>query len=129
MKIDHLAIWTSELEKMKDFYTTYFDGQAGVRYHNPAKNFTSYFISFREGCRLELMHKPQIPVNTLAGPLEYRGLIHFAISVGSPEAVDSLTERLAADGFSVVGQPRTTGDGYYESVVLDPEGNKVEITA
>jgi lactoylglutathione lyase len=128
MKIEHVAIWTLELEKMKDFYIKYFKGKAGVQYHNPAKNFTSYFISFGEGCRLELMHKPEIPANIPATPAEYRGLIHFAISVGSREAVDDLTQQLASDGFTVLGQPRTTGDGYYESVVLDPEGNRLEIT-
>lgn len=128
MKIEHLALWTLELETMKDFYTRYFQGQAGPMYHNPAKNFSSYFISFGEGCRLELMHNPEIPANTPTAPAEYRGLIHFALSVGSRDAVDLLTRRLETDGYTVLGQPRTTGDGYYESVVLDPEGNRIEIT-
>lgn len=128
MKIEHLAIWVSDLERMKSFYTLYFEGKAGERYYNPNKQFTSYFISFSEGCRLELMHSPLIPPLALAASAEHRGLIHFAISVGSKEAVNRLTEQLSADGFSILGQPRTTGDGYYESVVADPEGNRIEIT-
>ncbi|WP_224996436.1 VOC family protein [Cesiribacter sp. SM1] len=128
MKIDHVALWTSDLEQMKSFYESYFEGKASSRYHNPAKNFSSYFISFTDGCRLELMHKPEIPALQHAPGSEYRGLIHFAISVGSKEAVDNLTSRLAASGYTIAGQPRTTGDGYYESVVLDPEGNRIEIT-
>ncbi len=127
MKIEHLAIWVQDLERMKSFYTQYFDAQSGQKYHNPTKNFTSYFLSFDEGCRLELMHKPSIPANNNIAQ-EYIGITHFAISVGSKEAVDSLTERLRSDGYTVVGEPRTTGDGYYESVVLDPEGNRIEIT-
>jgi len=58
-----------------------------------------------------------------------RGLkAHLAISVGSKEKVDELTEKLRADGYTVAGNPRLTGDGYYESVVFDPEGNRIEIT-
>ena len=128
MNIEHLAIWVKDLEGMKSFYETYFEGQAGKQYHNPKKNFTSYFLSFETGCRLELMHKPDIPGNANPGEGEYTGIIHFAISVGSRERVDALTERLRQDGFRIVGEPRTTGDGYYESVVFDPENNRIEIT-
>lgn len=128
MKIEHLALWTSDLEKMRTFYTNYFGGTSNSLYHNPAKNFSSYFITFNEGCRLELMHKPEIPGNPLGQNTEVKGITHFAFSVGSKEAVDQLTQQLAADGYTISGHPRTTGDGYYESVVLDPEGNKVEIT-
>jgi len=128
MKIEHLAIWVQDLERMKTFYTLYFDAQSGDKYHNPNKNFTSYFLSFEEGCRLELMHKPAILPSQKEGLSEYIGLTHFAISVGSKEVVDSLTNRLRTDGYTIVGEPRTTGDGYYESVVLDPEGNRIEIT-
>ena len=128
IKIEHLAIWVRDLEGMKSFYENYFKASAGEKYHNPKKNFTSYFLSFEEGCRLELMHKPEIPGNKNDAIQQYEGLIHFAISLGSKEQVDYLTEKLRADGYQIVGEPRTTGDGYYESVVLDPENNRIEIT-
>ncbi|MEL7222593.1 MAG: VOC family protein [Bacteroidota bacterium] len=128
MKIEHLAIWVQDLEQMKSFYEQYFNATAGEKYHNSKKNFTSYFLSFEEGCRLEVMHRPDIPANINDVLREYHGIIHFAISVGSVAQVDQLTERVRAAGFSVVGEPRTTGDGYYESVVLDPEKNRIEIT-
>lgn len=128
MKIEHLAIWVENLEAMKSFYESYFGAQAGDKYRNDTKNFESYFLSFDTGCRLELMHRPNIPANLNDLLKEYIGLIHFAISVGSKEQVDHLTEELRAAGYQVVGEPRTTGDGYYESVVLDPESNRIEIT-
>ena len=128
MKIEHLAIWVQELPKMKAFYEKYFHGQAGALYHNPTKKFHSYFLSFQEGCRLELMHRPDITAYEQGVLKEYLGITHFAVAIGSKEKVDALTEELRADGFTVVGEPRTTGDGYYESVVLDPEGNRIEIT-
>lgn len=126
MKIEHLAIWVNDLEKMRQFYETYFGGKAGDMYFNPKKNFSSYFISFDSGARLELMQRPDIPQNTNAG--EAIGITHFAVSTGSEEQVDLLTEKLRSDGFVIAGEPRRTGDGYYESVVLDPEGNRIEIT-
>jgi len=128
MIIEHLAIWVNDLERMKVFYEKYFNGKAGEKYHNPTKHFTSYFLSFEKGCRLELMQKPEIPDNQNDVMLQYIGIIHFAISVGSKEQVDGLTETMKNDGYTVVGEPRTTGDGYYESVVLDPENNRIEIT-
>ena len=128
MKIEHLAIWVKDLELMKSFYETYFDGTSGEKYNNSKKNFNSYFIAFSEGCRLEIMNKPEIPKNLNDAILEYLGIIHFAISVGSKEKVDRLTEQLRQDGYTIIGEPRTTGDGYYESVILDPENNRVEIT-
>jgi len=129
IKIEHLAIWVKDLEGMKQFYETYFNATAGEKYHNPTKKFTSYFLSFDESSRLELMHRPDIPQNINDILKEYHGIIHFAISVGSKEKVDFLTEKLRQDGYSILGEPRTTGDGYYESVVLDPENNRIEITA
>ncbi len=129
MKIEHLAIWVNDLEKMKDFYQKYFNASAGEKYHNPTKNFTSYFLSFEEGCRLELMHRPDIPINKNEKINQYLGIIHFAVCVGSKEKVNALTEKLREDGFTIQGEPRTTGDGYYESVVLDPEDNFIEITS
>jgi len=128
MKIEHIAIWVKDLELMKGFYETYFDAKAGEKYHNPTKNFTSYFLSFDEGSRLELMHRPEIE-DVKKGSQEFIGITHFAVSIGSKEKVDLLTERLRKDGYTIVGEPRTTGDGYYESVVLDPEQNRIEITA
>ena len=127
MKIDHLAIWVSDLEASRRFYETYFKATADEKYHNPKKSFTSYFLNFEEGCRLELMHRPDIS-EILQNGGEALGLTHFAISVGSKSKVDTLTERLRQDGFNILSEPRTTGDGYYESVVLDSEGNRIEIT-
>ncbi|MGN7784621.1 VOC family protein [Niabella sp. 22666] len=128
MKIEHIAFWVEDLEKAKNFYETYFDMIASDRYHNPTKNFTSYFLSFKEeGTRIELMHRPDIAITSGQRGL-VTGITHLAISVGSKEQVDQLTERLRTDSFTIAGEPRTTGDGYYESVVLDTEGNLVEIT-
>lgn len=125
MKIEHLAIWVQDLEKMKSFYRKYFGAEAGAKYFNEKKNFESYFLHFKEGCRIELMRIPH--VNEFAKK-EMLGLAHIAIAVGSKELVDSLTLKLKSDGINVVSDPRTTGDGYYESVILDPEGNRIEIT-
>ena len=126
MRIEHIAIWVIDLETMRTFYETYFNAIAGEKYHNSTKEFTSYFLSFTDGARLELMHKPSITATTdnEVNP----GFIHFAMSVGSKKQVNVLTEKLREDGFTIAGEPRTTGDGYYESVVLDPEGNQIEIT-
>lgn len=128
-KIEHIAIWSTDIERLKNFYHQYFQTTAGEKYFNPKKNFQSYFLSFKEGCRLEIMQMPGVPVSANDMYKQFTGLIHFAISVGSKESVDTITERLRADGYEVVGEPRTTGDGYYESIVLDPEGNRIEITA
>lgn len=128
MKIEHIAIWVRDLEFMKEFYVKYFHGKAGEKYHNVDKNFTSYFIEFEKGCRLEIMNRPDVPQNINDAIYEYTGIIHFAISVGTKKGVDELTSQLRDDGYIVVGEPRTTGDGYYESVVLDPEKNRIEIT-
>jgi lactoylglutathione lyase len=129
MHIEHLALWVQDLEAMKDFYLTYFDVVSGPKYTNGAKRFASYFINFGEGrTRLELMTQPNI--EPYEGKRGYgMGLAHFAISVGGKDKVDALTERLRKDNFTIFSEPRTTGDGYYESVVLDPEGNYVEISA
>jgi len=127
MKIEHLAIWVNDLEGMKSFYENYFGVIAGNKYHNPSKKFTSYFLSFEDGPRLELMHRPDI-VQKLSVLGEDIGISHFAISVGSKEKVDALTEQLRDSGYKIIGEPRTTGDDYYESVVLDPESNTIEIT-
>ncbi|MFK7811370.1 MAG: VOC family protein [Maribacter sp.] len=127
MKIEHIAIWVSDIEGMRMFYEQYFNAKAGEKYINPKKKFTSYFLSFEESARLELMHTPEIS-SILKQKNEFLGLAHFAVSVGSKNKVDTLTNQLRKDGFTIAGEPRTTGDGYYESVVLDPEGNRIEIT-
>lgn len=129
MRIDHFAIWCDDIEAMRTFYTTYFDCVSNNRYHNPSKNYTSYFLSFGGGdCRIELMNRPDI-VNEPAKRGFMKGIAHFDIEVGNEEMVDSLTERLRTDGYNIVSEPRKTGDGYYEAGVLDPEGNYIEISA
>lgn len=128
MKIEHIALWTKDLEKLKSFYEQYFGAKAGEKYTNPKKQFESYFLSFESGSRLELMQMPSVPDSTNDVHKQFTGLIHFAVSTGSKERVDSLTHLLKNDGYEVLDGPRTTGDGYYESVILDPDGNRVEIT-
>lgn len=126
MRIEHVALWTSDLERLRRFYETYFGARAGARYENPAKRFQSYFLTFDAGARLEIMQRPDVAGAPPAPPA--LGWAHVAFSLGSEQEVDRMTEILARDGFSVVDGPRRTGDGYYESVVLDPDGNRVEIT-
>ena len=128
MRIEHIAIWTKELERLKQFYMTYFGAQAGEKYVNPNHQFESYFLAFESGARLEIMRMPTVP-DTLNDPMkQFTGFIHLALSVGSKEAVDALTAQLKNDGYAVMDGPRHTGDGYYESCVLDPDGNRLEIT-
>ena len=192
MKIEHVAIWVRDIDKVCEFYRKYFGGVVHPIYHNPAKQFTSRFVTFDDGARLEIMHRPDICVernigtvtslqsdthrsaneimraffrfltsavfhvkqlqteeaagnsftdisevqqassegaNTIAKPdTQHLGFTHLSFSVDSKEEVDHLTQQMSSEGVPVVGQPRTTGDGYYESVVLDPEGNRIEIT-
>jgi lactoylglutathione lyase len=129
MKIEHLAIWVQDLELMKAFYLTYFDTTAGEKYTNQTTQLVSYFIYFGgDNTRLELMTRPDIQGG--AGTRGFSmGLAHFAISIGGIEKVNALTERLRKDDFVIFKEPRTTGDGYYESAILDPEGNYLEISA
>ena len=128
MKIVHIALWVDNLEQMKDFYLSYFDATCNKKYTNLTKKFTSYFISFKEGgCSIELMNKPDILANNESRG-NRKGWAHLAISVGSKEKVDEMTELFRQDGFRIEGEPRITGDGFYESIILDPEGNFIEIT-
>lgn len=128
MRIDHLAVWTTDLARCLAFYGSYFGATAGPQYHNPAKGFTSHFFSFGEGARFEVMATSTLsPVAAPAGA-QRMGLTHFAIALGSEAAVDALTERLRRDGFPILDGPRRTGDGYYESITLDPDGNRIELT-
>lgn len=126
MKIEHIAMYVNDLEAARDFFVKYLGGKSNDGYHNKTTDFRSYFISFDDGARLELMNKPGL--SDLDKPLNRTGYIHIAFSVGSKEAVDDLTKRLKDDGFEVVSGPRTTGDGYYESCIIGIEGNQVEIT-
>lgn len=129
MKIEHIAFWVKDLEKVKEFYTTYFPLTSNEKYVNSVKQFQSYFLSFADtgSTRIEIMQLPEIKENEhIRGKLY--GYAHLAFSVGGKTEVDLLTEVLRDAGYRVVGEPRTTGDGYYESVVEDPEGNWIEIT-
>jgi len=128
MRIEHIAIWVNDLEGVKDFYVKYFGMACNDKYVNAKKQFESYFLSPGDGsARIEIMRRAGITSNNIALN-SVTGLAHFAVSVGGRDAVDALTERLRADGVVIAGEPRVTGDGYYESVVLDPEGNQIEIT-
>jgi len=124
MDIDHIAIWTENLEREKDFFLRYFECSVNEKYINPAKQFSSYFISFGGGARIELMERADIREGRAGETL---GTAHIAINVGSREKVDSMTERFEKDGFIVAGKPRITGDGFYESVIMDPENNVIEL--
>lgn len=126
MRIDHVALCVRDLEAMRDFYTRHFGATSGELYHNPRTGLRTYFLTFDGGARVELMQKP----GALPGGSELReGWAHLSVSLGSREAVDAATERLRAAGRAVESGPRVTGDGYYESCVLDPEGNRVELLA
>jgi lactoylglutathione lyase len=129
MKIEHIAIWVNDLETMRAFYLKYFDTTSGEKYTNQKNQYTAYFIYFGEDkTRLELMNKPNIaPIIGQRGFAE--GIAHFTISVGGSVKVNELTEIFRSDGYTIFSEPRTTGDGYYESVVLDPEGNYLEVSA
>ena len=135
--VAHIALWTNRLEELRDFYVRYFDGESGPVYRNPAKGFESFFVRF-DGVymksqvwinglvALELMRRTDIRDSDEG---EHTGFCHVAFGVGSREAVCSLTERLRRDGYRIAGEPRQTGDGYFESVVCDPDGNRIEIVA
>jgi lactoylglutathione lyase len=127
VRIEHAAIWTHDLERLRAFYERYLDGRAGERYDNRAKEFSSYFLDFDSGARLELMAISSLPTGRGAAGAPAPGFAHLAFALGSETAVDELTRRLAADGYRVE-PPRRTGDGYHEAVVLDPEGNRIELT-
>ena len=127
MRIEHAAMYVRDLEKEKQFFEDFFSAKAGEKYVHAEVGFSSYFLTFPEGARLELMHSTQM--TDAEKSLKRTGLIHIAFAVGAKEAVDELTRKLKAAGYPVISGPRTTGAGYYESCVLDPEGNQLEITA
>lgn len=127
MRLDHFALHTADLERMRAFYQTYFGAVSNNQYHNPRTGLRTYFLSFDSGARLEIMARPERQAaDTAQGRCGY---IHLAVEAGGRKAVDTLAERLRSDGYSVISGPRMTGDGYYECCVLDPDGNEVELTA
>ena len=126
MRIEHIALYVSDLEKARDFFVTYLGGYSNAGYRNPRTGFRSYFITFDDGARLELMHKPDLHDD--AKHPDRTGYAHIAFSVGSKEQVDALTETLRQAGYQITSGPRTTGDGYYESCIAVIEGNLIEIT-
>ncbi|HRH59832.1 MAG TPA: VOC family protein [Chitinophagaceae bacterium] len=130
MTLEHVAIWTDNLETLKDYYVKYFGGIANNKYTNHEKAFSSYFISFQSGARLEIMTMPNIPDNTndrIAA--QHKGIIHLAFGVDTMREVEDKAKELQADGFSILSGPRKTGDGYYEFETLDPDNNRLEVTA
>ena len=127
MKIEHVALLTTKLEDLKDFYEKYFEGRAGDKYVNREKRFASYFLSFAEGAKLEIMQVPDVEPRPQAVSARVTGYTHLAFAVSSKEEVDDLTQVLQDDGHRIEKLPRMTGDGFYESAVFDPDGNIVEI--
>lgn len=126
MKIEHIAMYVNDLERAKDFFIHYFHAVAGEKYHNQTTGFQSYFLSFQGECRLEIMSRSGM--ESMEKPLTRTGYAHIALSVGTKETVNTLTEQLRKDGYRIISNPRTTGDGYYESCLIDFEDNQIEIT-
>ena len=126
MRIEHIAMYVNDLEAAKEFFVKYFNATSNEGYHNKTTDFRSYFLSFDDGARLEIMNKPQMVDDEKN--LNRTGYIHIAFSLGSKAAVEALTERIKNDGYDVISGPRTTGDGYYESCIIGIEGNQIEIT-
>ena len=126
MKIEHIAMYVNDLEAAKEFFVKYFEASSNDGYHNKTTEFRSYFLTFSDGSRLEIMSRPQMD-DSIKTPAR-TGYIHIAFSVGSNDKVDALTARLQEDGYETISGPRTTGDGYYESCVAGIEGNLIEIT-
>ena len=128
MKLEHIAIWTDNVELLRNYYVSFFEGQSNEMYINPKTQFQSYFISFESGARLEIMSMPNIPDNandTINA--QHKGIIHIAFSVATKQEVDAKAALLQANGFELLNGPRVTGDGYYEFVTLDPDMNRLEV--
>lgn len=126
MHIEHIAMYVNDLEATRNFFVKYFNARSNIGYHNETTDFYSYFLSFDDGARLEIMKRP-VMEDTVKG-IARTGYIHIAFSLGSKEAVDELTEKIRNDGYNVISGPRTTGDGYYESCIIGIEENQIEIT-
>lgn len=130
MVIEHIAIWTNDLERLRNYYITFFGATSNEKYVNERKNFESYFLSFSYGARLEIMKMTGIPENQNdTVQKQHLGVIHIAFGLGSKEDVDKKADELKAAGYPILSGPRTTGDGYYEFETLDPDNNRVEVTA
>ena len=130
MTLEHVAIWTNRLEQLKEYYVKYFGGLSNQKYTNERKAFSSYFLTFGSGARLELMSMPNIPANHNDTVIaQHQGLIHLAFGVDTLEEVDAKARELENDGFAILSGPRKTGDGYYEFETLDPDNNRLEVTA
>ena len=127
MRVEHIAMYVNDLEKARDFFIKYFNATSNDGYHNRTTNFCSYFLTFDDGVRIELMYHPDM--QDIEKGIRRTGLIHIAFSVGSKDKVDELTQILKNDGYEVLSSPRTTGDGYYESCIVGIEGNQIEITS
>jgi lactoylglutathione lyase len=128
-RIEHIALWSDDIDRLAGFYERYLGATVGTKYANPAKGFESRFLNFEDGARLELMSTQSLQPQRHEPGAQRMGLTHLAFSLGAEAKVDSLTRVLSNAGYVVVEEPRRTGDGYYESVVLDPDGNRVELTA
>ena len=129
MTLEHVAIWTDQLEALKDFYARFFHGVANEKYTNEKKQFHSYFLTFQSGARLELMTMPGIPANNNDRvKAQHKGIIHLAFGVDTMQEVDEKAAELKAAGFPILSGPRKTGDGYYEFETLDPDDNRLEVT-
>lgn len=126
MKIDHIAMYVNNLEKARDFFSQYFNAVPNDGYHNKKTEFRSYFLTFEDGAKLEIMNRPEISDGNKN--IKRTGFIHLSFSVGSKEKVNELTQTLKKDGYEVLSGPRITGDGYYESCIIGMEGNLIEIT-
>ncbi|MDY6309296.1 MAG: VOC family protein [Oribacterium sp.] len=126
MKIEHIAMYINDLEKARSLFMQYLGARSNEGYHNPRTDFRSYFLSFDDGARLEIMNKPGMKDEEKAQART--GYIHIAFSLGNKERVDALTKKLREDGYEVISGPRTTGDGYYESCMIGIEGNQIELT-
>jgi len=129
MIIDHLAIWTDNLEKIKEYYINFFDATVNDKYTNPQTGFSSYFLSFADGARIEIMHRQDIPENNNDTIKQYKGIIHFAFLVDTAKEVNDKAKQLADAGYTILRGPRITGDGYYEFETIDPENNRLEVMA
>ena len=130
MTLEHVAIWTDRLEQLKDYYVKYFGGSSNQKYSNERRGFSSYFLTFASGARLEIMSMPNIPGNhndTVVA--QHQGIIHLAFGVDTVQEVEDKARELQNDGFVILSGPRQTGDGYYEFETLDPDNNRLEVTA
>jgi lactoylglutathione lyase len=126
MRIEHVGLWVRDIDKVAAFYSRYFGARVGALYQNARKGFESRFVSFGAGARLEIMKRTDVGQSAAT---ELLGFAHVALVVGDEAAVDALAARFVKDGVVPDSGPRRTGDGYYECVVRDPEGNRVEVAA